>query len=383
MTRSIQILYGLLAFSFSTWGQSNLELRSRILDLDSLIHASATFGLQQADYKYSGLDSMLLGQKSMDASVVDALAQQFFKDLRDGRQVPHFRFEELKITRPDVNLSVNFKELAKRLINEMPEVQKLLGVLRDSTDLPAAQRAIVVKAIQEYRWLSALRRNHSVVLINIPSATLHAFDGQQEQLKMKVVVGKASRPSKTLVSSMRQMIITPYWNVPRSIAVEELVPEIRKNIRYFYSSHLEIFDRHGHKVAPEKVPWSRLHANYFPYSMRQRSGKWNTLGILKFPFNNPFRMYIHDTSEKKLFQRENRFYSHSCIRVERPIELGRFLLKPQSRALDTLDQGAAYSDRIPRYIKVKRTIPLVIWYSLLDFDAKGNVQFYANIYRKN
>jgi len=117
--------------------------------------------------------------------------------------------------------------------------------------------------------------------------------------------------------------------------------------------------------------------------MRQRSGKWNTLGILKFPFNNPFRMYIHDTSEKKLFQRENRFYSHSCIRVERPIDLGQFLLKPQSKALDTLDQAAAYSDRIPRYIKVKRTIPLVIWYSLLDFDVQGNIQFYPNIYRKN
>ena len=383
MTRSIQILFCLLAFSFSTWGQSNLGLRGRILELDSLIHAASAFGLHQADYRHMGLDSMLLGQKSMDASAVDAIAQQFFKDLRDGRQVPHFRFEELKISRPNVILSGNFKELANRLIDEMPEVKKLLGVLRDSTDLPVAQRAIVVKAIQEYRWLSALRRNHSVVLINIPSATLHAFDGQKEQMKMKVVVGKASRPSKTLVSSMREFIITPYWNVPRSIAVEELVPEIRKNIRYFYASHLEIFDLHGRKVAPEQVPWSRLNANYFPYSMRQRSGKWNTLGILKFPFNNPFRMYIHDTSEKKLFQRENRFYSHSCIRVERPIDLGRFLLKPHSKALDTLDQAAAYSDRIPQYIKVKRTIPLVIWYSLLDFDVQGNIQFYPNIYRKN
>ena len=383
MTHCLRIIYCLLAFSFSTWGQSSLGLRSRILELDSLIHAAATIGLQQSDYTHSGLDSMLLGKKSMDAPAVDAVAQQFFKDLLDGRQVPHFRFEELKISRPDVILSGNFKELANRLINEVPEVKKLLAVLRDSTDLPAAQRAIVVKAIQEYRWLSALRRNHSVVLINIPSATLHAFDGQKEQLQMKVVAGKASRPSKTLVSSMREFIITPYWNVPRSIAVEELVPEIRKNIRYFYTSHLEMFDKQGNKVAPEQVPWSRLHANYFPYSMRQRSGKWNTLGILKFPFNNPFHMYIHDTSEKKLFQRENRFYSHSCIRVERPIELGRFLLKPQSKALDTLDQAAAYSDRIPRYIKVKRTIPLVIWYSLLDFDATGNIQFYPNIYRKN
>lgn len=383
MTRFIQLTGFLLICSFASSGQSNLDLRSRVFALDSLIHASTTFGLQPADYRHAGLDSMLLGQRPLDARAIDSIAQPFFKDLRDGRQVPHFRFEELKITRPNLDLQVNFKELANRLNKEVPEVQKLLNLLRDSVDLPQDQKALLVKAVNEYRWLSAMRRTHSVVLINIPSATLRAFDGQKEQLKMKVVVGKASRPSKTLVSSMRELIITPYWNVPRSIAVEELVPEIRKNIRYFYASHLEIFDTHGRKLAPEQVPWSRLHANYFPYSMRQRSGKWNTLGILKFPFNNPFRMYIHDTSEKKLFQREQRFYSHSCIRVERPIDLGRFLLKPQSKAVDTLDHTAAYSDHIPRYIKVNRTIPVVIWYSLVDFDAQGNVQFYPNIYRKN
>lgn len=383
MTRFIRITGFLLISSFASWGQSSLDLRVRVLDLDSLIHASATLGLHMSDYRHTGLDSMLLGQTPLDAKAIDNVAQTFFKDLRDGRQTPQFRFEELKITRPNVELNVNFKELANRLNNEVPELQKLLRVLRDSVDLPQEQKVLLVKAVNAYRWLSAMRRANSVVLINIPSATLHAFDGQKEQLKMKVVVGKASRPSKTLVSSMRELIITPYWNVPRSIAVEELVPEIRKNIRYFYASHLEIFDLNGRKLAPEQVPWSRLHANYFPYSMRQRSGKWNTLGILKFPFNNPFRMYIHDTSEKKLFQREHRFYSHSCIRVERPIDLGRFLLKPQSKALDTLDNSAAYSDHIPRYIKVKRTIPLVIWYSLVDFDAQGNVQFYPNIYRKN
>jgi murein L,D-transpeptidase YcbB/YkuD len=94
-------------------------------------------------------------------------------------------------------------------------------------------------------------------------------------------------------------------------------------------------------------------------------------------------MYLHDTSEKKLFKNEKRFYSHSCIRVERPIDLGRYLLKPAFKAVDTLDVNAAYSDLTPRYIKINRSIPLVIWYSLVDFDANGQIKFYPNIYERN
>jgi murein L,D-transpeptidase YcbB/YkuD len=256
-------------------------------------------------------------------------------------------------------------------------------MLRDSVDISPLKRDLLVKSVNEYRWLSSLRRNRSVVLVNIPSTTLRAFEGQVEKVNMKVVVGIVSRPSKSLISPLRDLISTPYWNVPRSISVEELVPEIRKNIRYFYASHLEIFDLNGRKVEPEKVPWFRLNANFFPYEMRQRTGKWNTLGIMKFQFQNPFRMYLHDTSEKKLFQKEKRFYSHSCIRVERPIDLGKFVLKPYTAVVDSLDVHAAYSDFPPSYIKIKRTIPLVVWYSLVDFDAEGQIKFYPNIYGRN
>ncbi len=149
MTRFIQLTGFLLICSFASSGQSNLDLRSRVFALDSLIHASTTFGLQPADYRHAGLDSMLLGQRPLDAKSIDSIAQPFFKDLRDGRQVPHFRFEELKISRPNLDLQVNFKELANRLIKEVPEVQKLLNLLRDSVDLPKYQKALLVKDVNE------------------------------------------------------------------------------------------------------------------------------------------------------------------------------------------------------------------------------------------
>jgi L,D-transpeptidase YcbB len=373
----------LWVFTFPCYSQKQTLVIPNVATLDSLIHEASSFALQRDDYAHQTLDSIILGHIPLDSARVNSIAQSFFRDLRDGNRVPNLRYQAMQFERKPLRLTSNFRLLANNLNNSSPEVIQLLAILRDSVNLSREKKNLVIKAVNEYRWLSTLRQNRSIVLVNIPSTTLRAFDGQVEKVAMRVVVGKASRPTKTLLSPIKNLIITPYWNVPRSISVEELVPEIRKNIRYFYASHLEIFDAKGRKVAPEKVPWSRLNKNYFPYEMRQRSGKWNTLGIMKFQFDNPFRMYLHDTSEKKLFKNENRFYSHSCIRVERPIELGRFLLKPHSKAVDTLDVTAAYSDLKPRYIKINRSIPLVIWYSLVDFDANGQIKFYSNIYGRN
>jgi hypothetical protein len=381
--KQLSLFFCLFTFAFPASSQSTTLSIASINILDSLIHSAPSLALRIADYNHNVLDSMIIGQKPIDSLVINEIAQSFFKDLRDGNRVPNLRYEAMQFEGKPIRLIRNFRLLANNLINSSPEVIRLLAMLRDSVGISTEKKDLLIKAVNEYRWLSTLRQNRSVVLVNIPSTTLRAFDGQVEKVAMRVVVGKVSRPTKTLLSPIKNLIITPYWNVPRSISVEELVPEIRKNIRYFYASHLEIFDLKGMKVAPEKVPWSRLHANYFPYEMRQRSGKWNTLGIMKFQFDNPFRMYLHDTSEKKLFKNEKRFYSHSCIRVERPIELGRFLLKPHSKAVDTLDVTAAYSDLKPRYIKINRSIPLVIWYSLVDFDANGQIKFYPNIYGRN
>ncbi len=369
--------------AFPTFGQSDTRYMNELKSLDSLIHEASSMALRQDDYAHKTLDSMILGQIPLDSIRVNFIAQSFFRDLRDGNRVPNLRYQAIQIERKPIFVNSNFRLLANNLNNRSNEVVRLLAILRDSVNLSREKKDLVIKAVNEYRWLSALRQNRSVVLVNIPSTILRGFDGQAEKISMRVVVGKVSRPSKTLVSPVKNLIITPYWNVPRSISVEELVPAIRKNIRYFYASHLEIFNSKGEKIAPENVPWSRLNSNYFPYEIRQRSGKWNTLGIMKFQFDNPFRMYLHDTSEKKLFKKEKRFYSHSCIRVERPIELGRFLLKPQSKVVDTLDVTAAYSDLKPRYIKINRSIPLVIWYSLVDFGANGQIKFYPNIYGRN
>ena len=349
--------------------------------LDSLMIHAESLALKSADYAYQPGDS-LAAQKAV---------QRFMMDLKFGKQ-PNLRFQGYDFKLEKVAFQNRcftqwrnplIKQLAQRLIIENKEVTQILKTLQDSVQYSPAKKQLLIKAANEFRWLAAVRSNRALVLVNIPSAKLKAYESNKPVFQMKVVLGRASRPSKTLSSRLKTLILTPYWNVPRSISTKEILPNVKKNIRYLTASHLEVFDLNNQKMDPSTIDWKDLSINKFPYALRQRSGKWNTLGILKIQFDNPFKMYLHDTSEKEVFAWENRFLSHSCIRLENPIQLASWLLKPNSAVVDQLNIQANYHDKTPSYHPIKRNIPLVIWYSLVDFDEKGQLKFYPDIYRKN
>jgi hypothetical protein len=383
-------------FGFTTKMDPNVYVVAGV-QLDSLARLSDQVGLEPKNYQSTFLDSLKQGKLLTSDSLrvkkmVQKICIRFFKDLRYGEHKPYLRYQGFKF---DVQESAFEKRIVKHieqkslpkiftqiLDTDSKQVKKLVQIQRDSLQYSDQQKKWIANAIHEFRWLSQVQKNYDLVLINIPATTLKYYEKGQLVLGMKTVVGRPKKPSKTLSSRIKNMILFPEWNVPRSISLEELVPEIQKNIRYFYASHLEIFTNKGVKVQAESVPWHRLNANYFPYEMVQRTGYWNTLGLLKFQFDNPFKMYLHDTSEKKLFAKEKRFYSHSCIRLEKPLALGKLLLNGNSIGLDTLNPKTKQVDVKPIYLNVKRTVPIIIWYSTVDFTEEGDFRFYEDVYKR-
>ena len=358
---------------FWMFGQSNYTRPDHLKTLDSLIQLSPSWGLSKADYPIS-----------FDSSVARAVTQQLLLDLAIGNTKPQlaytgFNFDLRKdawvqtIDAAVQNRSI--QKLANYLINRSPEVNQLVRVLQDSTQYDDVKRNLLRKSINEYRWLAAVRAYYPLVLINIPAAYLRVYEKDKEVLAMKVVVGRKKRPSRTLASVIQTVVINPYWHVPRKIAVEELLPEIQKNFRYFTASHLDLLDRDGNKVNAAAVNWKKLSKNYFPYRLRQQTGVKNTLGILKMQFQNPFKMYLHDTSDKKYFAALDRFSSHGCIRLEKPIQLAKFLLNDQVQAIDTLKITGPYTGIPPKYLRVRKQVPILIWYNLIDFDQTGKLVF--------
>ena len=238
-------------------------------------------------------------------------------------------------------------------------------------------------ALSTFQWMyPILERNESTIVVNIPSATLILFRYDVPIFESKVIVGKRSTRTPTIASVLTDITIYPYWIVPKTIAVKELLPEIKKDIRYLERNNFQVLDKKGKIVSPFTVPWSTLSRENFPYTIRQSTGCDNSLGLIKLNINNPFNVYLHDTPWKVLFESANRFYSHGCVRVQKARELSHILLKENSIAVDTLDEKASLLGKKPTLLRLPLKVPVLILYNTTWFDMEGDLRFFPDIYSK-
>jgi murein L,D-transpeptidase YcbB/YkuD len=280
-------------------------------------------------------------------------------------QEPNFQYKGLSFTLDSVAAG--------------PEARKIRALL--AAEKNVVKRAILQKAAQDYTWLDALRKDRKVILVNIPSARLRVFQDGSETLQMKVIVGKKENQTRTILSQVDLVTVNPYWFITRRMATVELLPKIKKNHQFLDDQQIQVLNAKYRVVDAHSINWSSLSKNNFPYILRQNSGENNALGALKFHFNNPFSIYLHDTDSKKLFLATDRFFSHGCIRLEKPKDLARLLLGENHIALDTVKFNHHIKNPKPLALKAKEDYILVIWYSLVDFDSAGEVVYFRDVYR--
>jgi murein L,D-transpeptidase YcbB/YkuD len=265
---------------------------------------------------------------------------------------------------------------------EIKKILDSLHALQKTTNKNQAKINLLKKAANDYRWLNAVRSQQRIILVNIPSAQLKVYEGPKTTLQMKIILGKASTPTKTLSAYINQVTINPYWTVPKSIIVKEMIPKIQKDIQYLSKNRLSVLNESYKVVNPHQINWETIDLENFPYIIRQATSCENALGILKLEFDNPFSMYLHDTPEKELFKNKNRFLSHGCMRMENPVAMSRFLLSNNLQAIDTLDLTKCELNLKPIFLPVTIKTPLIVWYSQVDFDSNNNLMFYKNIYNR-
>jgi len=164
----------------------------------------------------------------------------------------------------------------------------------------------IIVNMERCRWLPVQLKDEYFV-INIPEFKFHAYTNDTLKWSMKVVVGKSITETAIFTGTMKYVVFAPYWNVPESILKNEILPAISKNSGYVENNHME----------------------WVGNSLRQKPGPWNALGKVKFLFPNSHNIYLHDTPSKDLFQRDQRTFSHGCIRVEQPKKLVQYVLRHQ------------------------------------------------------
>jgi len=175
---------------------------------------------------------------------------------------------------------------------------------------------------------------------------------------------------------METIVFNPYWNVPQSILVNEIIPAERNNPGYVDRNNLEIIWQNRETVDAFMVDWDQVNPNKL--FLRQRPGRGNALGQVKFLFPNKHSVYMHDTPTKHLFNRAIRAYSHGCMRVRNPLQFAELLLSDQGWSRDRIDRTLVTAE--DEHVPLEHKLPIHITYFTAWVDEDGQVLGYRDVY---
>ncbi len=238
---------------------------------------------------------------------------------------------------------------------------------------------LIRQTLNFYRYINRFDPDQ-FVLVNIPAGELNVFDRTGKRLlPMQVIAGKPDKMTPCMATYIQDIVMYPYWNVPKNIALEEMLPRMKRNLAYIYNQNLQILDEKDHEVDPEDINWEELSETNFPYRVRQASGCENSLGLLKFNLANPLAIYLHDTNSRDLFTTTtDRWRSHGCVRVQKPVELANLVLGTPT--FDAAFMNKCLIDQKPTTLPIPKRFPVFIVYNVADVDAAGKLRFYKDVY---
>ncbi|MDF2983112.1 MAG: hypothetical protein K0Q69_2884 [Devosia sp.] len=343
--------------------------------------------------EFLGLKAALA--KFYDGAVMDAaITIPEGKLLKPGMQDERVTLlrQRLDVPEPDipetagaaVTVDINYDE---PLVAAVQAFQESLGLNGDGVIGPATIAALnggsattkedIVANMERWRWEPNDYGDFQVT-VNIPEFRLWIMNKDEVHYTTRVVVGTPKNQTAVFNDEIEHIVVNPYWNVPSSIATNEIKPHLIANPGYLASQNMEMLSG-GKVINASAIDWTQTNINRF--HIRQRPGAGNALGRVKFLFPNQHDIYLHDTPSKSLFSRSFRAYSHGCVRVENPMDFADALLKLEpSLSAETLT--ASFGDT-ERWFNLTTKIPVHISYFTLRVDADGTIRSYGDVYGMN
>jgi murein L,D-transpeptidase YcbB/YkuD len=255
---------------------------------------------------------------------------------------------------------------------------KATGVLDDRTvkaiNSPKRDRAIdtVIVNMERWRWLprqlGAPSLGDAYVILNIPDYTLRVMQNGAPVWTTRVVTGKpGNHATPLLTETMKFITVNPTWNVPPSIIYNEYLPALQQDPT--------VLSRMGLRL--ERNRDGSIHISQPP-------GERNALGRIRFNFPNKFLVYQHDTPDKHLFAKEERAFSHGCMRVQNPDQYAATLLGivlPNQRYTPEKIRSMYGHSEID--IKFPTPVPVNITYQTAFVDDAGKLQLRKDVYGRD
>jgi murein L,D-transpeptidase YcbB/YkuD len=216
-------------------------------------------------------------------------------------------------------------------------------------------------------------------LVNIPAMSIAIFDDGNFAYRGPVVVGRVDRKTPFIESAIQSMIINPIWHVPLKIARKDILPKLKEDPHYLEKQGFVIG---GGKIDPlgKGVNWATMSEEEFNFRLRQSPGDLNSLGRLKFDFDNDFAVYMHGTPHQDTFGKDIRAESSGCVRLRDPVEIAQILLAKNKDPWDEDCIDEQIDSKKTKWIPFAQPIPLYIVYWTVFTDETGALNFRNDIY---
>ena len=328
-------------------------------------------GLEPADYAPAELEQAIA---SGDARMLERQATHSFSrvaaDLALGHIPPGRRgrfhiasdpFDPAKVARL-IDVAMQARSVAHVLEGLAPQDRQysaLRSALARLTPGQDNERRQIEASLERWRWMPR-QMGERYLLVNIPEYRLHVVSDGMETASHRIIVGKPGTPTPQFSAQVTGVIFNPPWNVPQSIIAESVGRLVRNS---------------PGTARARGYTWSYAGGGL---RVTQRPGPGNALGQMKLDMPNPFTVYLHDTSNRELFDSEQRTLSHGCIRTDKPFDLAELLLADTGWTQSTIDD--VLETRRTTRAPLQRPMPVYTVYMTAYAAEDGTIRYSGDPY---
>ncbi|QPF91074.1 L,D-transpeptidase family protein [Bradyrhizobium commune] len=346
-----------------------------------LLAQAGSEGLDPVDYRIAPMSLASDGAMARSELELTAAVLRYARDVQFGRisgddfgrmtQFERTRFE----VRPLLDELAGMTDVGGALNLLAPSAAEYRALRTKLAELragPAAENNLasrsgkirtIIDNMERWRWYPR-DLGATNVIVNIPQYRLTFTQEGVVKFIGRAIVGERALPTPLLSVPMTSLTLNPIWNVPDEMVKREIMPRLEKDP--------DVLDRLGLKAEWRANGTLRLY---------QAPGDENAEGHVRFNFPNKFLVYQHDTPDQRLFDQDERAYSHGCVRVENAIYYAGFLLASAYPG-EQYPPERLFSLFGPNEIEFRfpKPIPVHLTYQTAYVDAKGALVLLPDIY---
>lgn len=247
-----------------------------------------------------------------------------------------------------------------------------------SLNQPVEDRVNKIRlSLERGRWLMRDVEDE-FVLVNIAGARTYLVKSDGTFWTTRSITGSEYRKTPVFRDEIQYMEFNPTWTVPASIFRKDKLSRIRQDPGYLGRNNYVVRTKSGQTVSAGSVNWNAKNPGV---TLVQQPGPNNALGLVKFMFPNKYAVYLHDTNDRSLFDRNERNLSSGCVRLEYPFEFANLLMEADPDWSQEKMQAILDSKRTTR-VDLPKPMPVLLTY-WTAWVEDGQVHFREDPYQRD